>query len=77
MAFIRSPLLLSSFPRRAPLVAAALTVCALLAAAPVAAQQPSPGNTEFRVDKKSGHLTATGMTGDINTPGGMYFLKVE
>jgi len=64
MAFIRSPLLLSSFPRRAPLVAAALTVCALLAAAPVAAQQPSPGNTEFRVDKPSTG-TSDGLSADL------------
>jgi len=33
--------------------------------------------TEFKVDKKSGHLTPTGVTGEINTPGGMYFLKLR
>lgn len=33
--------------------------------------------TEFKVDKKSGHLTPTGVTAEINTPGGMYFLRVK
>jgi len=33
--------------------------------------------TEFKVDRKSGHLTATGVTGEINTPGGIYFLKTR
>ena len=33
--------------------------------------------TEFRVDKKNGHLTASGVTGAIDTPGGMYFLKLR
>jgi 6-phosphogluconolactonase len=33
--------------------------------------------TEFKVDKKSGHLTPTGVTAPIGTPGGMYFLKVK
>jgi len=33
--------------------------------------------TEFKVDKKSGGLTATGVTGEINTPGGMVFLKAQ
>jgi 6-phosphogluconolactonase len=33
--------------------------------------------TEFKVDKASGHLTPSGVTVPINTPGGMYFLKVK
>ena len=33
--------------------------------------------TEFKVNKKSGHLTPTGVTAEINTPGGMYFLRVK
>jgi len=33
--------------------------------------------TEFKVDKKSGGLTATGVTGEINTPGGLVFLKAQ
>jgi len=52
MALIRSPLLRSSFPLRAPLVVAALAACAL-AAMPVAAQPTSPENTEISVDKPS------------------------
>jgi len=33
--------------------------------------------TEFKVDKKSGHLTPTGVTAPINTPGGIIFLKTR
>lgn len=42
-----------------------------------AANEGGGNITEFKVDKKSGHLTATGVTGEINTPGGMYFLKAK
>ena len=42
-----------------------------------AANETGGNLTEFKVDKKSGHLTATGVTGEINTPGGMYFLKLR
>jgi 6-phosphogluconolactonase len=31
--------------------------------------------TEFRVDKSSGHLTQTGVSVPIDTPGGLYLLK--
>jgi 6-phosphogluconolactonase len=33
--------------------------------------------TEFRIDRATGHLTPTGVTVPINTPGGMYFLKAK
>jgi 6-phosphogluconolactonase len=33
--------------------------------------------TEFRIDRSSGHLTPSGVTAEINTPGGMYFLKAK
>jgi 6-phosphogluconolactonase len=42
-----------------------------------AASENGGNITEFRVDKASGHLTATGVTVPINTPGGMYFLKTR
>jgi len=42
-----------------------------------AANEDGGNVTEFKVDKKSGHLTATGVTASINTPGGIYFLKVK
>jgi 6-phosphogluconolactonase len=42
-----------------------------------AANENGGNITEFKVDKKSGHLTATGVTAPINTPGGIYFLKVK
>jgi 6-phosphogluconolactonase len=42
-----------------------------------AANENGGNVTEFKVDKKSGHLTATGVTGAIDTPGGMYFLKMR
>ena len=42
-----------------------------------AANENGGNITEFKVDRKSGHLTATGVTGEINTPGGMYFLKLK
>jgi len=42
-----------------------------------AANENGGNITEFKVDKKSGRLTATGVTGEINTPGGMYFLKAQ
>jgi 6-phosphogluconolactonase len=42
-----------------------------------AANENGGNVTEFKVDKKSGHLTPTGVTGEINTPGGIYFLKTQ
>ena len=42
-----------------------------------AANENGGNVTEFKVDKASGHLTATGVTGEINTPGGIYFLKAK
>jgi 6-phosphogluconolactonase len=42
-----------------------------------AANENGGNVTEFKVDKKSGHLTPTGVTASINTPGGIYFLKVK
>lgn len=33
--------------------------------------------TQFKVDKASGHLTPTGVTATIKTPGGIYFLEVK
>jgi 6-phosphogluconolactonase len=42
-----------------------------------AANENGGNVTEFKVDKKSGHLTPTGVTGAINTPGGIYFLKLK
>ena len=42
------------------------------------AANESGGNvSEFKVDKSSGHITPTGVTAPINTPGGIYFLKVK
>ena len=42
-----------------------------------AANENGGNITEFKVDKKTGRLTPTGVTGEINTPGGMYFLKLR
>ena len=42
-----------------------------------AANENGGNITEFKVDKKTGRLTPTGVTGEINTPGGMYFFKVR
>ena len=42
-----------------------------------AANENGGNVTEFRRDKGSGHLTPTGVTVPINTPGGIYFLKVK
>ncbi len=41
-----------------------------------AANEGGGNITQFKVDKKTGRLTPTGVTGEINTPGGMYFLKL-
>jgi len=41
-----------------------------------AANEDGGNVSEFKVDKASGHLTPTGVTGAINTPGGIYFLEV-
>lgn len=42
-----------------------------------AANENGGNVTEFKVDRKSGHLTATGVTAEINTPGSLYFLKAK
>jgi 6-phosphogluconolactonase len=42
-----------------------------------AANENGGNVTEFRVDKPSGHLIPTGVTGAIDTPGGMYFLPLK
>jgi 6-phosphogluconolactonase len=42
-----------------------------------AANENGGNITEFKVDKKSGRLTATDVTAPINTPGGIYFLKMK
>ena len=42
-----------------------------------AANENGGNVTEFRIDRASGHLTPTGVTAPIDTPGGIYFLKVK
>ncbi|HMH65871.1 MAG TPA: beta-propeller fold lactonase family protein, partial [Rhizomicrobium sp.] len=42
-----------------------------------AANENGGNVTEFRSDKASGHLTPTGVTASINTPGGIIFLKIK
>ena len=42
-----------------------------------AANEKSGNITEFKVDKATGHLTPTGITVPIGTPGGLFFLKVR
>jgi len=42
-----------------------------------AANENGGNVTEFKVDKKTGGITPTGVTLPINTPGGMYFLKAK
>jgi 6-phosphogluconolactonase len=42
-----------------------------------AANENGGNVTEFKVDKASGHLMATGVTGAINTPGGICFLETK
>jgi 6-phosphogluconolactonase len=42
-----------------------------------AANEKSGNITEFKVDKASGHLAPTGITVPIDTPGGLFFLKVR
>jgi 6-phosphogluconolactonase len=42
-----------------------------------AANENGGNVTEFKVDRASGHITATGVTAPINTPGGIYFLKIR
>ena len=42
-----------------------------------AANENGGNITEFKIDRTSGHITATGVTVPINTPGGMAFLKVK
>ena len=42
-----------------------------------AANENGGNITEFKIDRASGHITATGVTVPINTPGGMAFVKVK
>ena len=42
-----------------------------------AANENGGNVTEFKIDRSSGHLTPSGVTVAINTPGGMYFLKAK
>jgi 6-phosphogluconolactonase len=42
-----------------------------------AANEGGGNVTEFKVDKTTGHLTPTGVTVDINTPGGMAFVRAR
>jgi 6-phosphogluconolactonase len=42
-----------------------------------AANENGGNVTEFKIDRASGHLTPTGVTGTIDTPGGIYFLKAK
>jgi 6-phosphogluconolactonase len=42
-----------------------------------AANEDGGNVAEFKVDKASGHLTPTGVSGAINTPGGIYFLEIR
>ena len=42
-----------------------------------AANEAGGNVTEFKVDKASGHITPTGGSVDINTPGGMAFVKAK
>lgn len=42
-----------------------------------AANENGGNITEFRIDRATGHITPTGVTVPLNTPGGMYFLKVK
>jgi 6-phosphogluconolactonase len=42
-----------------------------------AANENGGNVTEFKVDKASGHLKPTGVTGAIDTPGGIYFLPIQ
>jgi len=42
-----------------------------------AANEDGGNVSEFKIDKPSGHLTPTGVTGAINTPGGICFLEIR
>ena len=42
-----------------------------------AANENGGNVTEFKIDRATGHLTPTGVTLPINTPGGMVFLKAN
>ena len=42
-----------------------------------AANENGGNVTEFKIDRATGHLTPTGVTVPINTPGGIYFLKAK
>ena len=55
----------STFPLRAPLVAAALAVCVLLASLPGAAQQPSPGSAGRPVETLSPPDKGDGLSADL------------
>jgi 6-phosphogluconolactonase len=42
-----------------------------------AANENGGNVTEFKIDHRTGHLTPTGVSVPINTPGGIYFLKAK
>jgi 6-phosphogluconolactonase len=42
-----------------------------------AANENAGNVSEFKVDKASGHLLPTGVSAGIDTPGGIYFLKIK
>jgi 6-phosphogluconolactonase len=42
-----------------------------------AANENGGNVTEFKIDRATGHLTPTGVTVPISTPGGIYFLKAK
>lgn len=42
-----------------------------------AANEKGGNITQFKVDKVTGHITATGVTVPIDTPGGLFFLKTR
>ena len=65
MALTSMPLCRYPFPLRAPLVAAALAACVLLASPPSAAQQPSPGSGERPVERLSPPDKGDGLTAEL------------
>jgi 6-phosphogluconolactonase (cycloisomerase 2 family) len=42
-----------------------------------AANEGGGNVTEFKVDKATGHITPSGVTVEINTPGGIAFVKAK
>ena len=65
MALNRLPLCLSAFSRRAPLVAAALAACTLLASIPAFAQQPTPGSPERTIERRPGTAPVDGLSAEL------------